>query len=90
MNNSTNEKRKFMQKCVLIYDDDVEILQVCKAILKDQYRIETKVNCDDVINEVKAIQPDVILMDLWIPKIGGQEAVSLLKKNEDLKQHSLC
>ena len=74
-----------MQKCVLIYDDDIEILEVCRAILKNHYRVETKTNCDDVINEVKAIKPDVVLMDLWIPKIGGQEATARLKKDEDLK-----
>jgi CheY-like chemotaxis protein len=74
-----------MQKCVLIYDDDVEILEVCKAILRDLYRIETRINCDDVINEVKSIRPDVVLMDLWIPKIGGQKAISLLKEDETLK-----
>lgn len=75
-----------MQKCILIYDDDVEILEVCKAILKDQYRIETRINCDDVLNEVKAICPDVVLMDLWIPKIGGQKAISLLKQDDNLKK----
>ena len=85
MKNSTKEKVEVMQKCILIYDDDLEILEVCKAILKDQYRVETRTNCDDVINEVKAILPDVVLMDLWIPRIGGQNAISLLKQDDVLK-----
>ncbi len=68
-----------MKKCVLIYDDDLEILEVCRAILGQTYRIETRVNCDNVMEDVSIIKPDVILMDLWIPKIGGESAISLLK-----------
>ena len=73
-----------MKKCVLIYDDDLEILEVCKAILGSTYRIETRINCDKVVEEVSSLRPDVILMDLWIPKIGGEKAISLLKGDEIL------
>lgn len=75
-----------MKKCILIYDDDLEILEVCKAILGHMYTIETRVNCDNVIDEVNTINPDVILMDLWIPKIGGETAISLLKADPELRK----
>ena len=75
-----------MKKCVLIYDDDLEILEVCKAILGNIYRIETRVNCDKVMEEVSSIGPHVILMDLWIPKIGGEKAIALLKGDDVLKK----
>lgn len=74
-----------MEKCVLIYDDDLEILEVCQAILGNLYRIETFAVCDNVIEDVSRVQPDVILMDLWIPKIGGEKAIALLKATDDLK-----
>ncbi len=69
-----------MQKCVLIYDDDVEILIVCKAILEmDNYRVETITNCENIIADIGRYNPDVILMDLWIPKIGGEKAIVLMR-----------
>lgn len=71
-----------MQKCVLIYDDDEEILTVCRAILQDKYRIVTKTDCDEVIQDVLDIKPDLVLMDLWIPRIGGEKAVQMLKTDE--------
>ena len=74
-----------MKKCILIYDDDVEILEVCRAILGNVYHIETLVNCDNVMEDVQKLNPDVILMDLWIPKIGGEKAISLLKANASYK-----
>lgn len=71
-------------KCVLIYDDDLEILFLCKAILsKSNYRIETLSRCDNVIEDIARIKPDLILMDLWIPEIGGEKAIDIVKKNPD-------
>ena len=74
-----------MKKCILIYDDDLEILEVCKAIFGNMYHIETQINCDNVMADVGKINPDVILMDLWIPKIGGEKAIALLKADSVLK-----
>jgi DNA-binding NtrC family response regulator len=71
-----------MQKCILIYDDDVEILIVCKAILEmDNYRVETITNCENIIDDISHHKPDIILMDLWIPKIGGENAIILMHEN---------
>lgn len=69
-------------KCILIYDDDLEILFLCKAILsKSSYQVETLSRCDNVIEDIARIKPDIILMDLWIPEIGGEKAIDIVKKN---------
>ncbi|NEN24215.1 response regulator [Cryomorpha ignava] len=69
-------------KCVLIYEDNLEILFLCKMLLtRDQYRVETRTRCDNVIDDIALIKPDLILMDLWIPEIGGEKAVVLIKEN---------
>ena len=73
-----------MQKCVLIYDDDLETLNVCKVILKSSYRVETLAHCENIIDDIESIKPDVILMDLWIPKIGGEKAILLMKENASI------
>ena len=38
------------------------------------------------MEDVNTFNPDVILMDLWIPKIGGEKAIALLKADDSLKQ----
>lgn len=69
-------------KCILIYEDNYEVLILCKTILsRKKYRVETRLRCEDVINDIHHIQPDLILMDLWIPEIGGEKAISLIKAN---------
>ena len=72
-----------MKKCILIFDDDTEILLVCKLILEQQnYRVETRTRCDNIIEDISDVKPDMILLDLWIPEIGGEKAISLMKNNK--------
>lgn len=71
-----------MKKCILIFDDDAELLMVCKIILeKKNYMVQTRLFCDDILKDCKEVSPDIILMDLWIPKIGGEKAINLIKEN---------
>ena len=75
-----------MKKNILIYDDDEEILLLCKAILtKNDFVVETLSTCENVLNDIQAFKPDVILMDLWIPVMGGEKAIEIIKNNEATK-----
>ena len=72
-----------MNKNILIYDDDAEILFLCKTILqKYNFSVVTLSKCEDVINDIQKFNPCMILMDLWIPEIGGEQAVKLVKENQ--------
>lgn len=69
-------------KCILIYEDNQEILILCKTILtRKNYHVETRLRCENVVNDIDSVQPDLVLMDLWIPEIGGEKAVFLMKEN---------
>ena len=69
-----------MSKRVLILDDDLDILQICTIVLRKKgYEVQTLNNSNQVVNQVKNYQPDVILMDNWIPGPGGIEATRALK-----------
>lgn len=71
-----------LEKRIIIYDDNIEILTMCQMFFKKfHYQVKTMARCENVINDVKSFKPDLILMDLWIPEIGGEKAVELLKKN---------
>lgn len=75
-----------MKEKILIYDDDKEILVLCKAILaKYGFETESKTACETLFEDIESIRPNLILMDLWIPGIGGEKAIVLLKHNEKTK-----
>lgn len=76
-----------MKKNILVYDDDDEILLLCRIILeKYNYSVQTLSSCNDVVTDVKNLKPDFILMDLWIPQLGGEKAVKILKENAETKK----
>jgi two-component system alkaline phosphatase synthesis response regulator PhoP len=73
-----------MRKRVLILDDDLDILQICTIVLKKKgFDVLTLNNSNQVLEQVRAYQPDVILMDNWIPGPGGIEATRTLKMGAD-------
>jgi DNA-binding NtrC family response regulator len=66
---------------ILIYDDDVEISFLCKEILsKAGYHVVTRSRCENICSDVEELNPQIILMDLWIPTIGGEKAIELLRE----------
>ena len=66
---------------VLIFDDDKDILELCSIILMQEgYETFGEASSKNVIERINETSPDVILMDIWIPGLGGMEAIQLIKK----------
>ena len=75
-----------INKKVLICDDYKDISEVTKIILSESgYEVKNVYNCDNIVNDVEEFLPDVVLMDLRVPKKGGEYATKLLKSNEKTK-----
>jgi two-component system cell cycle response regulator DivK len=73
-------------KRIIIFDDDEDILSICTYILEEQgWQVNTFRNCNNIISKVADILPDVILMDNWIPDIGGIAATQTLKNSDEYK-----
>lgn len=73
-------------KKILIFDDDVAILEVVTIIFEENgYEVKISETSHDILEKVGECKPDIILMDNWIPKIGGVEATKILKNNEEFK-----
>ncbi|CAN5297079.1 N/A [soil metagenome] len=74
-------------KKILVYDDDIDILRLCAIVLKLKgFDVLCIDNCKELVTDVESYKPDVILMDNWLPDIGGVKAIQLLKSIEHLKQ----
>lgn len=75
-----------MKNKILIYDDDEEILFLFKIILsKYDYELKTMFHCDNILYDIETFNPHLIIMDLWIPVIGGEKTVEIIKHNEKTK-----
>ena len=75
-----------MASKVLIYDDDEDILDICAAILRHKgFNVSCKKDCRELVADIESFQPAVILMDNWLPDIGGVKAIQQIKANTHLK-----
>ncbi|UII24977.1 response regulator [Fulvivirga maritima] len=69
---------------ILVYDDDEDILEICKYILESRgYEVFTRQTCGQVLSDLKEVRPDAVIMDNWIPTIGGVRATQLIKQDEE-------
>jgi len=76
-------------KVLLIEDDTIEVMKLKRAIVKlelEHELIEAK-NGEEALNILKKDQiiPDVIFLDLNMPKINGLEFLKILKEDEVLR-----
>ena len=71
-----------MNRKILIVDDDENILILySRALQKYNYETATLTSTEYLLDIVKETKPDLIIMDIWIPTIGGEAAAELLKND---------
>ncbi len=71
---------------VLIVDDDDEVRELLRVELElEGYTTITAGNGAEAISTIHRISPDVILMDVLMPKMNGIEATEIIKQDEVTK-----
>jgi len=73
-------------KKILVVDDEPDILKVlAKELVIAGYHVTTAVNAKESIQKAVELIPDLILMDLILPDMGGAEAVKVIKGYPELR-----
>jgi len=69
-----------MDKKVLIVDDEERIVQSIAGVLEDEgFRVATARSGEDAIRVFQQEEPDVTLLDIWMPGMDGIEILKRLK-----------
>jgi DNA-binding NtrC family response regulator len=71
-----NEERKK----ILIVDDEVGIRDSLRLLLKSSFEVITAEDGEEAVAKVAAENPDMVLLDLIMPKIDGIEALRTIKE----------
>ncbi|CAM3219113.1 response regulator YycF [Vagococcus fessus] len=72
-------------KKVLVVDDEKPISDIVKFNLtKEGYEVFTAYDGEEALEVVKEVEPDLVLLDLMLPKIDGLEVCREIRKNFDM------
>jgi len=75
-----------MNKTIYIFDDDAAILDIFVLVFESSgYNVHVSNNSNDILSKLENVTPDIIIMDNWIPDIGGIEATKLIKNHPNFK-----
>jgi PleD family two-component response regulator len=71
---------------ILVVDDSTTNVVLLEAILDEKgYRIETALNAKEAYTIIAKESPDLILLDLLMPKISGFDFLAQIRSNEITK-----
>ncbi len=74
------------QSKILVIDDSTTNIVLLEAILTEKgYQIETALNAKEAFMRIEKQIPDLILLDLLMPKVSGFDFLEQLRKNEKTK-----
>ena len=72
---------KLLEKTVLIVDDDIAIREYLKKFMeKLDFTVYLAVDGEDAVRNIKKHKFDLLLLDLFMPYIDGEQLVKILEK----------
>lgn len=70
-----------VRKKVMIVDDEVKIIEIIKAYLeKNEYDVCTAFNGKNALKIFEEENPDLVILDLMLPDLSGEEVCKELRK----------
>lgn len=72
-----------MAKILIVDDDDTTLLVFQTHLVKAGYTVETAVDGMDALEKVPSFRPDLILLDVNMPKMSGFEVAKRLKDSPE-------
>lgn len=75
------------KQTILVVDDERDLLDLIEYNLKKEgFKVFKAENGEEGISKAKEHRPDLILLDIMMPKMDGLEAVEIMRKDDDLKK----
>ena len=70
-------------KKILVVDDEVDLVEMVRFPLEmEGFSVLKSYNREDALNQTRKEKPDLILLDLMLPKLDGYKVCRLLKFDE--------
>ncbi|HUL00287.1 MAG TPA: response regulator [Nitrospirota bacterium] len=74
------------KKKIMVIDDDEIHLEIAKELIEDDvFEVITHHNGFGVLDRVRSLQPDLVLIDINMPGLPGDRLALLLHANDDTR-----
>ena len=68
---------------VLVVEDDINLLETLKYNLKkESYDVATATDGEQALEIARQVKPDIIILDIMLPKLSGYEVCRILRKEQ--------
>ncbi len=70
-----------MKQTILIIEDEPQLVGILEYLLRDEgYSVETAYNGEDALKLMKKVRPDLVILDIMLPKMDGFEVCNRIRK----------
>ncbi len=84
---SSNASRSLSGLKILVVDDSKTIRRTAETLLsKEGCQVFTAIDGFDALSKIADHQPDLIFVDIMMPRLDGYETCSLIKHNKVFRQ----
>ncbi len=84
---SSNANRSLSGLKILVVDDSKTIRRTAETLLsKEGCQVFTAIDGFDALSKIADHQPDLIFVDIMMPRLDGYETCSLIKHNKVFKE----
>src|SRR4030043_1865669 len=74
------------KKKILVVDDEVDLVKTIQfSLALEGYKVLVSYNGEDALSQARKENPDLILLDIMLPKLDGYKVCRLLKFDEQYK-----
>lgn len=71
---------------VLVVDDDAGVLEAIKIILSEGgFAVKAISETNKFEKVMEEFKPELVLLDIWMPMVSGEELCAMLKKSNKFK-----
>lgn len=74
------------KKILLVEDEEIIISLLQKKLIKEGYKVSVARDGVEGLEKMRKIKPDLILLDIIMPRMGGFEVMEEMQKSEELKK----
>ena len=74
-----------MPKLLLVEDDEILIRMYRTKLERENFEVDTAQDGEECLTKIREFKPDIVLLDIVMPKLNGLDVLKRVKAQPELK-----